>query len=274
MAHHSRLSALLELVTRRGSVTIAEISEALDVSAATARRDLSTLADQRLVVRTHGGATAIGPGYELPLEYKTSRNTAAKLAIARATAALVSPGQTVGLNGGTTTAAVARELGRSGRFALDDGEPGVTVVTNALNIAFELAPRGSVRTVVTGGVARQQSYELVGPVVRETLQNFVLDTAVLGVDGLSPQHGATTVRDTEAEVSRLLAEAARQVVVVADGSKLGRPTFARICDFAALDVLVTDEEPPTDVRDAAAEAAVEIVVAGPGTTEVAGSELQ
>ena len=97
MTQQQRLNLVLELVSERGSVSITEISEALEVSSATVRRDLNTLAEQRLVTRTHGGATALGSGYELPLQYKIARQAEAKKAIARAVAELIGPGESVGL---------------------------------------------------------------------------------------------------------------------------------------------------------------------------------
>jgi len=262
VTQQQRLNQLLELVSDRGNVTIAEIGEALGISPATARRDLTTLAAQRLVTRTHGGASALGSGYELPLQYKIARQAEAKLAIARATAGLVQAGDSVGLNGGTTTSEVARELGRSDRFAAADGSVGVTIVTNALNVAYELSVRSHVKIVVTGGVSRQQSYELVGPMVSSSLAGMALDVAVLGVDGLTARFGATTVHEGEADVSRQFAAVAKKVVVVADATKLGRSTFARICPLDVLDVLVTDHPVPDDLQRALDAAGVEVVVAG------------
>jgi DeoR family transcriptional regulator, aga operon transcriptional repressor len=260
MTQQQRLNLVLELVSERGSVSIIEISEKLGVSTATVRRDLNTLAEQRLVTRTHGGATSLGSGYELPLQYKIARQAEAKKAIARAVAALIGPGESVGLNGGTTTSEVARELGRSERLRTP-GAPGVTIVTNALNIAYELSVREHVKIVVTGGVPRRQSYELVGPLVGAALREFSLDTAVLGVDGLSAAFGATTVHEGEAEVSRQLGEVSRRVVVAADATKLGRSTFARICPLTDIDVLVTDQPVSAEIAAEFATAGVQIVVA-------------
>ena len=260
MTQQQRLNLVLELVSERGSVSIIEISEQLGVSTATVRRDLNTLAEQRLVTRTHGGATSLGSGYELPLQYKIARQAEAKKAIARAVAELIGPGESVGLNGGTTTSEVARELGRSERLR-GAGTPGVTIVTNALNIAYELSVRDHVKIVVTGGVPRRQSYELVGPLVGAALSEFSLDTAVLGVDGLSAAFGATTVHEGEAEVSRQLGAVSRRVVVAADATKLGRSTFARICPLTAVDVLVTDQPVAPEIAAEFATAGVQIVVA-------------
>ncbi|MET4782096.1 DeoR/GlpR family DNA-binding transcription regulator [Glaciihabitans sp. UYNi722] len=261
MTQQQRLNELLELISERGTVSIAEISEALDISAATARRDLSTLAEQRLVTRTHGGASALGTGYELPLQYKIARQAEAKLAIARAAAELVSVGDSVGLNGGTTTSEVARALGRSERLTRSGGDFGVTIVTNALNIAYELSVRSHVKIVVTGGVARRQSYELVGSLVSNTLSELALDVAILGVDGLSAQFGATTLHEGEAEVSQEFGKVAKRVVVVADSTKLGKSTFARICRLDQIDVLVTDAPVTTALDEALVAAGVSVIVA-------------
>lgn len=265
MTQQQRLNMVLELVSERRNVSIAEVAEALGVSTATVRRDLTTLADQRLITRTHGGASALGSGYELPLQYKIVRQAEAKVAIARAVAELVSPGDSVGLNGGTTTSEVARVLGWSERLRDSTDAPGVTIVTNALNIAYELSIREHVKIVVTGGVPRRQSYELVGPLVGATLRDFSLDLAVLGVDGITGKFGATTVHEGEAEASRQIAAVARQVVVAADSTKLGRTTFARICPLDRIDVLVTDAPVPHDLAQELAAAGVEVVVAAPAS---------
>jgi DeoR family transcriptional regulator of aga operon len=260
MTPQQRLNALLELVSERGNVTITEIGETLGISPATARRDLSILADQRLITRTHGGAAALGAGYELPLQYKIARQAEAKTAIARKAAELIRPGETVGINGGTTTTEVTRALGRSERFIRADGETGLTIVTNALNIGYELSVRAHVKIVVTGGVARRQSYELVGSLVSNALAAFALDTVILGVDGLSAEYGATTLHEGEAEVSRHFSQVARRVIVVADTTKLTKSTFARICRLAEIDVLVTDAEVPASFAAELAAASVELVV--------------
>lgn len=263
MTQQQRLNVVLELVSERGNVSIAEVSEALGVSTATVRRDLNTLAEQRLVTRTHGGASALGSGYELPLQYKIARQAEAKVAIARAVADLIAPGESVGLNGGTTTSEVARMLGRSERLQVNADVPGVTIVTNALNIAYEMSVREHVKIVVTGGVPRRQSYELVGPLVGASLRDFSIDTAVLGVDGLSAAFGATTLHEGEAEASREIASVARRLVIAADATKLGRSTFARICPLARVDILVTDQDVPRDFAADLAAAGVQLIVAQP-----------
>lgn len=255
-----RLNELLALISERGHLSIADVEQLLGVSAATARRDIGRLAEQRLVTRTHGGATALGSSYELPLQYKITRQAEAKLAIAVAMAGMVVPGETVALNGGTTTTEVARAIGRRPDLAADDS---ITVVTNALNIAYELSIRPNVTIVVTGGTARRQSYELVGPLGDGVLSRITVDTAVLGVDGISQNAGFTTVHPAEAKMSADLAAVARRTIVVADHTKMGKETFARIGELGCASMLITDQAVPDDLAEGLRDAGVEVVEAPP-----------
>ncbi|MET7286465.1 DeoR/GlpR family DNA-binding transcription regulator [Streptomyces sp. NPDC005573] len=260
MTAQERLNLILDLVAEEGTARIEDIADRFGVSAATARRDLNTLAEQRLVTRTHGGAVAVGSAYELPLQYKIMRNAPAKLAIAGLAAGLVAPGEVVGLTGGTTTSEIARELGRARHLQAPAGERSLTIVTNALNIAYEMAIRPQVKVVMTGGVARAQSFELVGDLAHSTLAGLLVDWAFIGVDGLHPAFGATTDDEGEASVNRLLARRAKKVVVVADASKMSATAFAHVCDIADLTAIVTETDPPSDIAEAARSAGVEILV--------------
>jgi DeoR family transcriptional regulator of aga operon len=261
MSQQQRLNALLDLITERGELSIPEIIDELGVSAPTARRYLTALAEQRLITRTHGGASVLGSGYELPLQYKVGRQAEAKVAIGRAAAALIKPDDSVGINGGTTTTEVARALGRMTRTGQDDGDTALTLVTNALNIAYEMSVRPQVKLVVTGGVSRRQSYELVGTLVGRTLSDVVLDLVILGVDGLSTQFGATTVHESEAEVSQRFIDVAKRVVVVADSTKIEHVTFSRICPLQRIHTLVTDAPVSGDFARGLEAAGVEVIVA-------------
>ncbi|QFZ18154.1 DeoR/GlpR family DNA-binding transcription regulator [Saccharothrix syringae] len=249
MNRYDRLNALLELVAERGRVEVDDIAEELDVSGATIRRDLDHLAEQQLLTRTRGGAVAHAVAYDLPVRYRTVRRAGDKQRIGRAAAGLVSRGAVVGVTGGTTTTEVARALATSAEFGGAEGDGLVTVVTNALNIAGELAVRPQVKLVVTGGVARPQSYELVSPLAGRIINALSLDVAFLGVDAIDPDSGAHAHHEGEAEVNRMLAARARRVVVVADSSKVGARAFAEICPITDVHVLVTDSDAdPDDVR--------------------------
>lgn len=233
MSQAERLSSILDELSADGSVRVADLSDRFGVSVATVRRDLELLEEQRLVSRVHGGAVARGLLYELPLRYKVARYQEEKRRIALAGAALVEEGATVGLTGGTTTTEVARALSEIADL---------TIVTNAINIASELAIRSNLKLVVPGGVARSASYELVGPIAEATLGGLNLDVVFVGVDGISPEQGLTTHHEVEAYTNRVLIQRAARSVAVADSSKLGRVAFARICDLAEVDALITDAD--------------------------------
>ncbi|GAB7106712.1 DeoR/GlpR family DNA-binding transcription regulator [Streptomyces phaeofaciens JCM 4814] len=263
MSKQERWSELLELLAVAGKLDVEEAAVSVAVSPATIRRDLDELAEQKLLVRTRGGAIAHGVSYELPLRYKSSRRVSEKQRIASAVADLLGAGDVVGLNGGTTTTEVARALVLRAGGPAERGEgssgPMYTIVTNALNIAGELAVRPQFKIVVTGGVARPQTYELVGPLTEGVLSQVVLDVAVLGVDGVDPLLGVMTHHEDEASVSRLLAERARKVILATDSSKMGKRAFARICGLDRVDVLVTDSGLAPDMAARLTEAGIEVV---------------
>lgn len=255
MSRHERLSAILSMIVEEGSVHIDDIIERLGVSAATARRDLDLLAEQQLVTRTRGGASANPTSAQLPLRYRTTRMGEEKARIAREAARMVRPGDVVGLNGGTTTTEVSREIALLPD--LTDPENPVTVVTNAVNIASELTVRQAVRVVVTGGVARSRSYELTGPLADLILPQISIGTLFLGVDGLD-LIGAYASHEGEAAVNSALVRAARRVVVVTDHTKLGNSAFAIICKAADIDLLLTDTGAAQDDVAAMRDAGIEV----------------
>jgi DeoR family transcriptional regulator of aga operon len=257
MSRDARWQALLELLVEQGRLDVDEAATALGVSAATIRRDFDQLAEQQMLVRTRGGALVHGVSYELPLRYKTARQASEKQRIAKAVADLVAPGEAVGLTGGTTTTEVARAL--AVRPELATGSPALTIVTNALNIANELAVRPQFKIVVTGGVARPQSYELTGPLAGGVLNQITMDVAVLGVGAFDVTHGASAHDEDEAGINRLLCERAERVVVAADSTKLGKRTFARICATSQVGTLVTDTAVSQETVTAFTEAGVRVL---------------
>ena len=234
-----RLDSILAALGADGVVEVTTMAKQLDVSVASIRRDLELLEGRNLLVRTHGGAVSRDVSYELPLRYRSGKQAAQKRAIAAEAAARVPAGRsTVGLSGGTTTTEVAHNL-------LEHAD--LTVVTNALNIASELVVRTNIRLVITGGVARTQSYELVGPLAEASLRGLNLDVAFLGVDGVSPVAGLTTHQEMEAHTNATLISRARRVIAVADSTKLGKVTFAQICSADEIHELITDWLAPPDL---------------------------
>ncbi len=237
-----RVAAILDRLSVDRFLGVAELAESFGVSQATLRRDLKSLQEQRLLTRTHGGAHASDVAYELPVRYRDTHHREQKRRIAVAAVSRIPSGPiVVGLTGGTTTSGVARLLVE---------RTDLTVVTNALNIAGEIALRPRLRLVVTGGVSRSQSYELVGPWAEHTLLGLNLGIAFVGVDGISAEGGLTTHDEVEAKTNAVLIGRARHTIVVADGSKLGHDLLARIVDVRDVDELITDDSADAGAVDA------------------------
>ncbi|WP_326806990.1 DeoR/GlpR family DNA-binding transcription regulator [Streptomyces sp. NBC_01775] len=267
MKRHERMNALLELLGQRGSLEVEEAATALEVSAATMRRDMDALAEQQLLTRTRGGAVLSAVTYDLPIRYKRGHHTAAKEALARTAAAMVERGSVIGLSGGTTTTEIARALATRADLAEPGPQPHLTIVTNALNIANELAVRPQIKTVLTGGVAHSRTFELTGPYSELMLRQVSVDLAFIGANGMDPQTGATVHDEAEARINGLMAERAERAVVVTDSSKVGVRCFARIGGAEVFSTFLTDTGIPGPVRREFEERGLRVVLAEEGPTE-------
>lgn len=267
MKRHERMNALLELLGERGRVDVEEAATTLEVSAATMRRDMDALADQQLLTRTRGGAVLSSVTYDLPIRYKRGHHGAEKHAIALAAAKMVERGHAVGLSGGTTTTEIARALAVRPEFAEPGPQPHLTVVTNSLNIANELAVRPQIKIVLTGGVAHSRSFELIGPYSELVLQQISMDIAFIGANGVDPEMGATVHDEAEARINRLMAERASRAVVVADSSKVGTRCFARIGGGDVFGTFITDSGVREPVRKEFADSGLRVVTAKPPPEE-------
>ncbi|MGO4692012.1 DeoR/GlpR family DNA-binding transcription regulator [Glaciibacter sp. 2TAF33] len=237
-----RRSQIRLLLEERGFVRVGELRGAFGISGVTARADLDALVGEGIAQRVHGGAVpvarAVGdarPEREPSFEESLAASVLPKQQIGRAAAALVSSGQSVILDVGTTTLSVARAL--VARADLTD----VVVITNGLSIALELEPAIPRFTViVTGGSLRPLQHSLVDPLADSVLGQVHADLAFIGCNGVDAVHGVTNINLPEAAVkARMLGSAAR-AVVVADASKLGQAHLGRVGSLGAFDTLVTD----------------------------------
>jgi Transcriptional regulators of sugar metabolism len=255
------MNAVLDLLAETGQIDVDDIVTKLSVSAATARRDLDSLAGQQLLTRTRGGAIGQSVAYDLPIRYKREQHAPEKQRIAQAASALVHRGDVVGLCGGTTSTAVATAFGTRADLAEPSPHPTLTVVTNAINIAAQLVMRPQIKTVVTGGVVHPRSYELVGPYSDIVLEKITLDFAFVGVNGIDPQIGATVHDEREAAVNTLMARRAERAVIVADSSKIGHRAFATLGEPQLFDTLITDDRITDEQVRAFEEAGLRVIVA-------------
>lgn len=226
MNRTERLTAILDILADTGAVEVDEIVSKLGVSPATARRDLDSLASERLLTRTRGGATTGSVSYELPGRYNRDDRAEQKLQIAHAASALIPKGAVIGLCGGTTSTALAQVLATREDLMEHSNRPTLTVVTNAINIAAQLAIRPNFKIMVTGGIVNPRSYELVGPYADTILQRVALDIAFIGVNGIEPGSDPTINDEGEASVNSRMARRASEAYILADSSKIGQRAFA------------------------------------------------
>ncbi|MFC3275287.1 DeoR/GlpR family DNA-binding transcription regulator [Agromyces mediolanus] len=231
------------LLDERGFVRVADLAAAFGVTSVTARADLDALERVGAVRRVHGGAVPAGEAVraarEPSLEEALETSVAPKQRIGEAAAALVSSGQSLLLDVGSTCLQFARAL--RARRDLED----VTIFTNGLAIALELEPeipRFSV--VVTGGTLRPRQHSLVHPLAASMLDEVHVDLAFIGCNGVHPERGATNQNLPEAQVKALMVQASARSILLADGSKLGEVHLGRIAPLEAFDALVTDASAP------------------------------
>ncbi|MDO4665934.1 MAG: DeoR/GlpR family DNA-binding transcription regulator [Actinomycetaceae bacterium] len=262
MKRQDRQSTLVELVVEHGQLTVEQMVELVNASPATIRRDLDVLSEQQLITRVRGGARANATSGDLPMRYRTSRQWQEKQQIAKKVASMVCPGDVISFNGGTTTTAAAYEIGLTSSANPAFQEAPITVVTNAVNIANDLAIRPCVKVVVIGGVVRARSYELIGSLAQTMLPRISAGTLFLGVSALNLEAQAFfTNHEGEAQINAELVGIADKIVVLADSSKLGTSAFAKICDFSSVDMIITDRNIQQEHRSILEAAGVEVVVA-------------
>ena len=243
---------ILALLSDRESVSLVEFSDALGVSPATVRRDLADLDYQRLLRRTHGGATVIDSRAELPVALRDTQFLDAKRAIAAQAAMLIPPERhAVALSGGSTTAQVARTL---------SNHRDLTIITNSLTIATLVTSYPQLKVIMTGGSLRPQSLELVGILAENTFNAINVGTAILGTDGVTAGGGVTTHDETEARTNHAMVMHAQRTIVVADGSKIGRLAMARVAEIDQVHALVTDDTADPDALAEIERAGVTVYV--------------
>ena len=253
MLIEERRQHVLALIQRDGRVLVSELSERLGISRITIRKDLDYLEAKGLLQRTHGGALAPQGGALLDpsLKEKERHQLEEKRQIAIAAAKLVLEGQCILLDSGSTTTAIARELLSFSRL---------TVITNAVNIAAELAG-SDFDVILTGGTLRKNSFSLVGPLAEDVLREMHADILFLGVDGFDSKVGLSTPNVLESRVNRAMVKAASKVVVVCDSTKFSRRSLALIVPPQFIHAVITDSKIGEDDVEALRSAGIEVIIA-------------
>lgn len=235
-----RREKIVGLLRVHGALSSTELAKRFRCSSATIRRDILELEAQGEIRRFHGGVALEATVVERSFHDASAAHADRKKSIAEQLAPLIPDDAIIGLNGGSTTSALALRLMELQRR--------VTVVTNAVNIAHMLSD-GGISVVVVGGALRPQNYETTGPIALSALDNLHLDWAVLGANGVDKRFGITATTEQEAAVGRAFAQQADLVVIAADSSKLGRTALFRMLAFGDVHYLASDDDGQLELKE-------------------------
>ena len=249
-----RRHRILEILRDQGRVMVDDLAGRFATSQVTIRTDLATLEAAGALERTHGGALLRRDDDDQPITVKQTRHHAEKVRIAQVAAALIRDGETIILDSGTTTAEIAKQLRRL-------EVQSINVITNALNIAMLLADVPSVRLIMPGGILRPESNSLSGHMAEAALATLQADRLFLGADGLDPERGVMTPHLPEAHLNAQMIAISRQVIVVADSSKLLRRNISLIARVEQLHMLITNAGANPDVVSELRRRGVEVRLA-------------
>ena len=236
MIRAERHERILSELARRGTVSAQALSAELGASVATIRRDISELAERNALVRTHGGASLPTKREELPFGAKMKANLAEKRRIGTEAGNMIEDGSFLACGGGTTVMQMLPTLRRKS----------VRLVTTAINVALELCDTRNVEVILTGGMLRRRTAEMVGHIAERTLNDLNIDVAIMGVDGVHPDRGLTTYDSNEAYVNRVMLDRAREIWILADHSKFGKVLPAVIAPVSTARRIITDTGAPDE----------------------------
>jgi DeoR/GlpR family transcriptional regulator of sugar metabolism len=257
MLQDERHRLILDSITKCGKITISEICDQFGISEMTARRDLVFLDRQGLLRRVYGGAVSnLGRSYEPPFGLRATQDVDAKCAIGRKAAEMVYDGDSIALDVGTTTLEVARAL---------HGKRNLTIVTSSLPIANEIIANFSlssdVRLILSGGIVRPREFSMIGHIAENTFREFHVDKAFIGIGGVSLEEGLTEYNLEDTLVKRLLLKSAKIKIVVSEGTKFGRTTFASVGPLSEIQYIITDSSIPKKTAKALLDMGIEVVIA-------------
>ena len=244
MLRNERKREILRQLLEDGEVRVEQLAERFETSTATIRRELSYLDDAGLLRRTHGGAIQVEPMLYEPFRRLSSfavqeqMQAAEKRRIGITAAGMIEDGEIVALSAGTTTTQVGRSI---------HDRKGVTIITNALNIAMELSHRLDLKIVMTGGSLDKSCFALSGDSANASVNEMFYDRAFISADGIHTEYGITSASPELGAVHRAMIQQSRKTIVVADHSKFGKVCKMLIAPFAKIDLIITDKSAPLKV---------------------------
>ncbi len=259
MLNVERQRQISQLIEEKALATVAELSTYFGVSEATIRRDLEKLESEGIIQRVHGGAIP-SDGRQARVEpiiiQRAAENAEEKKMIGRVAASLVRGEETVFLGSGTTTLEVARCL---------KGKEGLTVITNALNIANELAGEQDITLIVVGGLLRHSELSMIGHIAEQTLRELRADKVIMGMRALSLREGLTNDYLPETMTDRAIISLAPEVILVVDHSKFDKVSTALVAPVTYVSKIVTDGKAPPEIVAALRDSGIEVILVGEDT---------
>ena len=243
---------ILQLLERQQRLSVAELCATFEVSEATARRDLESLASQGKLQRVHGGAIVLTQAPpEQPILQRQNELADEKIRIGQAAAALVQAGETVFLGSGTTVLEVARAL---------RGRRELTVLTNSLPVVNALAGTGEITVICLGGMLRDSELSFIGHITEQALAEVRADRVFMGTRAISLEYGLTHEYLPETMTDRAILKAGKEIIVLADHTKFGRAAAVRLAPLESIHTIVTDKGTSQDFLEAFQERGVNVVV--------------
>lgn len=251
-----RQEQIARIVEEHGRARVADLAERFGVSAVTIRKDLLVLEDGRRLVRTHGGAIATTRDRpELAFDVRDRLQSEEKARIGAAGASLVTDGESVALDASTTALYMARQLKARPWHQL-------TVVTNGIRIASELAGQRGIVVLMPGGRMRWEALSLIGPLGSSVYRKINIQKAFVGAAGFTIESGLSDAMEEEAQTKRSMVSAAHEVVAIIDHTKWGRASSATFCRTNRIRTVLTDAEAPADMVDAVRALGIDVRLIG------------
>lgn len=252
MLANDRYNKILEMLARDGSVKTSKLVALLGISLETARRDLDFLEKQGSLQKVHGGAILKNQAdTTLTYSLRETKNTEEKKEIAVLALNYINEGETIALNSSTTNIEIAR--------LIKDRYSSLTVVTNSLRIAEELADIKGINLILAGGVYNKNEFAFLGEITERFLDNFSVDKSFISVGGISLKRGITDFIMDEVLVERKMTEIAEQVIILADSSKIDSNSLIKICDLEDINFIITDSKLQEQVKEKYTGNGIEIV---------------
>jgi len=247
-----RRADILDQLETIGEVYVQELSRSFKISEVTIRNDLQHLEKKGLLIKTRGGAIKKkSSNFDLGLNQKLKRNYKEKQKIGLKAIEFIHDGDTIVLDSGSTTLAIAKNLKKF---------KNLKVITNSLPITEEIVDFEGIEVILPGGILRKEMRSLIGPMAESNLKNYNCDIAFIGVDGIDVNFGISTPLIYEAVLNKIMIDIAKKSIVVCDSSKFKKRSFAKISDLSSINVIITDTKIDADDKSNIEQMNIELVL--------------